>query len=75
MFFGVQNEAQMMKNRGPGAEQQKSKKQGSEVKNERSHRGPILIPSVAPEGTPPAMLLKKLAVGTSECRANLGSVA
>ena len=25
--------------------------------------GPILLPSVAPEGTPPAMLLKKLAFG------------
>ena len=27
--------------------------------------GPILLPSVAPEGTPPAMLLKKLAFGIS----------
>ena len=25
--------------------------------------GPMLLPSVAPEGTPPAMLLKKLAFG------------
>ena len=25
--------------------------------------GPILLPSVAPEGTPPAVLLKKLAFG------------
>ena len=31
---------------------------------ERPRPGAILLPSVAPEGTPPAMLLKKLAFGT-----------
>ena len=38
---------------------------GSEVKNAGREAGPILLPSVAPEGTPPAMLLKKLAFGTN----------
>ena len=38
---------------------------GSEVKKKRSQPGPILLPSVAPEGTPPAMLLKQLAFGIS----------
>ena len=36
---------------------------GSEVKIRGSSPGPILLPSVAPEGTPPAMLLKQLAFG------------
>ena len=36
---------------------------GSEVKIAGRNPGPILLPSVAPEGTPPAMLLKKLAFG------------
>ena len=36
------------------------------VKKRRPDPGPILLPSVAPEGTPPAMLLKKLAFGILE---------
>ena len=39
------------------------KNEPEKMKNEGSDRGPILLPSVAPEGTPPAMLLKKLAFG------------
>ena len=39
------------------------KNEPEKMKKERPGAGPILLPSVAPEGTPPAMLLKKLAFG------------
>ena len=39
------------------------KNEPEKMKKRRAGPGPMLLPSVAPEGTPPAMLLKKLAFG------------
>ncbi len=45
------------------------------VKNKRSKGDAILLPAVAPEGTPPAaMLLKKLAFGKSMKKGSPGSL-
>ena len=66
LVFGAQNEPQNVvfslqkkvfgANRVPKNEPEKIQFQGAGP-------GPMLLPSVAPEGTPPAMLLKKLAFG------------
>ena len=47
------------------------KNEPEKVKKPGSQSGPMLLPSVAPEGTPPAMLLKKLAFGTSKTERSL----
>ncbi len=56
VHFGVEKSRKSAPKRGPENEPEKEQIRGAEG-------GPILLPSVAPEGTPPAVLLKKLAFG------------